>query len=264
MTTRTNRQQFVKTEVLDVLRRGSTKETFYYLPSGQLERKLYQEVNEVLERIGGKWNRKAKAHVFEIDPAQLLELVSTTGEMPPKNPTAFFPTPEPVIAELLRDGIPAHAWHILEPSAGKGNIAEAMRTYCLEHNVDALLDCCEIVPRFRDVLRENGFNVLDEPDFLLYHPDYLYGFIAMNPPFAVEGDALAYVTHIEHAWSLLAPGGELRAVAPAGFAFRDDKRIVQLRNLVEECGSWEKLEGKSFAESGTGVATVILSIQKAS
>src|SRR6266702_3729890 len=115
MTTISNRQQTVKSEVLDVLRNGHTTGMSYFLPTGQLDRKLYQEVNEVLERIGGKWNRKAKAHLFEIDPAALLDLVSTTGEMPPRNPTAFFPTPEPVIAELLRGGIPAHAWHILEP-----------------------------------------------------------------------------------------------------------------------------------------------------
>src|SRR6266702_796570 len=258
MTTISNRQQTVKSEVLDVLRNGHTTGMSYFLPTGQLDRKLYQEVNEVLERIGGKWNRKAKAHLFELDPAALLDLVSTTGEMPPRNPTAFFPTPDAVIEQLLSGVCLPEEARILEPSAGKGNIAEYVRDYMTY----AVLDCCEIVPRFREMLQYKGFIVLSEPDFLAYCPGSIYDLIAMNPPFAVEGDALAYVTHIEHAWSLLASGGVLRAVAPAGFAFRDDKRIVQLRNLVEECGSWEKLESQSFAESGTGVATVIISMQK--
>jgi Methyltransferase small domain len=261
MTTIANKQQIVKTEVLDVLRRGSTKDLNYFLPSGQLDRKLYQEVNEVLERIGGKWNRKAKAHIFEIDPAALLELVSTTGEMPPKNPTAYFPTPENVVAKLLCNGIPKHVLHILEPSAGKGNIAEAMRSYCEEHNIDVYLDCCEIVPRFRDILKEKGFVVL-ESDFLQCWPEYRYDFIAMNPPFAIEGDAHAYVTHVEHAWELLAPDGILKSVVPAGFAFREDKRIAHLRNQVEQYGSWEELEDRSFDESGTGVRTVLISMKK--
>jgi len=30
---------------------------------GHLDRKLYLAVNKVLDRIGGKWNRKAKTHV---------------------------------------------------------------------------------------------------------------------------------------------------------------------------------------------------------
>jgi hypothetical protein len=36
--------------------------------TAQLDRKLYLAVNTVLDRIGSKWNRKAKAHVFDVDP----------------------------------------------------------------------------------------------------------------------------------------------------------------------------------------------------
>lgn len=259
--------ELVKTEVLDVLKQGYTESNRYYLPNIRLERKLYVAVNEVLERIGGKWNKKSKAHIFEdVEPAPLLELIFESGEMPPKNPTAFFPTPASVVDYLLTDGgfyrIPSDAKRILEPSAGKGNIAEGIRAYCHQHQIDATLDCCEILPRFQDQLKAKGFNVIDEPDFLAYQPTYQYDAIIANPPFSVDGDPLAYITHIEHAWSLLVPGGTLSAVVPAGFISRDDKRVKKLRKLVEDHGTWRELKRGSFADSGTGVNTAIISMRK--
>ena len=41
------------------------------LITAQLDRKLYLAVNKVLDRIGGKWNKKAKSHVFDADPTDI-------------------------------------------------------------------------------------------------------------------------------------------------------------------------------------------------
>jgi hypothetical protein len=253
--------ELVKPEVLDILKLGKSEDILYYLPTIRLDRKMYVAVNEVLERIGGKWNRKAKAHVFEdVDPAQLLDLIFQTGEMPPKNPTAFFPTPRTLIDEILH--IDNDTKRILEPSAGKGNIAEAVQSYCQRHDIPAVLDCCEIVPQFRKVLKDKGFHLVDEPDFLQYQPGPVYDQIIMNPPFSLEGDNLAYITHITHAWSLLAPGGRLDAFVPSGVAFREDKRVKKFRALIEQHGSLRELGGGSFKDSGTGVNTVLISMCK--
>lgn len=253
--------ELVKPEILDILRQGKSESNLYYLPNLRLDRKMYVAINEVLERIGGKWNKKAKAHVFdEVDPAQLLDLIFQTGEMPPKNPTAFFPTPRILIDEVLH--ISNDTRRILEPSAGKGNIAEAVQSYCQRHDLSAVLDCCEIVPQFREVLRKKGFHLVDEPDFLQYQPGPVYDQIIMNPPFALEGDVLAYITHIIHAWSLLVPGGRLDAFAPSGAAFREDRRVKEFRALIEQHGSLRTLDGGSFKESGTGVNTVLISMHK--
>ena len=43
--------------------------------TAQLDRKLYLAVNKVLDRIGGTWNKKAKAHVFDVDPTGRLECI---------------------------------------------------------------------------------------------------------------------------------------------------------------------------------------------
>lgn len=68
--------------VLDVLGMCRTEGNVLYLPDGQLDRKLYMAVNKVLENMGGKWNRKAKGHVFANgDPAEMLEVVLLTQEV---------------------------------------------------------------------------------------------------------------------------------------------------------------------------------------
>jgi|SRR5580765_1035961 len=255
----------VSTEVYDVLKQCKIEGHLVILPQIKLERKLYQDVNEVLTRLGGKWNRKAAAHVFDADPTGDLQAVLETDVMPDKNPTSYFATPQSLVLEMLHSPefhrIPQDAKHILEPSAGTGNIAREVLLYCKARDIDAAIDCCEILPKYQKTLQDQGFLLVAE-DFLSYRPVLLYDVIIANPPFSVEGDALAYITHIEHAWSLLAPNGILIAIAPGGFAFREDRRIQQLRSLVEQHGSWRNIEDNAFKESGTGVRTVIISMQK--
>jgi phospholipid N-methyltransferase len=252
------KQALISFAARDVLSNATVHEAVLFLPKVQLARPLYEEVNEVLLRLGGKWKSgKVKGHVFEGDPSSDLEVVVRTGLMPPKNPTAFFPTPYPIIDRMLRalpqsDG----ELRVLEPSAGKGAIARALRAHFQRSTV---IHCCEIVPAFAAFLRSDGFDVVAE-DFLAYHPTELYDVIVMNPPFAVEGDALAYITHIEHACTLLAPGGSLVSIAPAGFVFRSEKRVQHLREHVELQGKWEALDPKSFAESGTNIETVLMTL----
>ena len=69
--------------VLNVLGECRADGNLLYLPSVQLDRKAYTEVNKVLENMGGKWNRKAKAHVFakDDDVAEMLENVLLTQEV---------------------------------------------------------------------------------------------------------------------------------------------------------------------------------------
>lgn len=71
-------------EVRDVLVRSTITETSLTLPPGQLERKLYEAVNKVLVAAGGKWNKSAKAHIFQSDPRGLLGLAVELGEITDK------------------------------------------------------------------------------------------------------------------------------------------------------------------------------------
>lgn len=46
----------------DVLARSTITATSVKLPEGQLERKLYEQVNKALAGSGGRWDRKSGTH----------------------------------------------------------------------------------------------------------------------------------------------------------------------------------------------------------
>lgn len=109
----------------------------------------------------------------------------------------FYPTPEPLIVKLMEDIDWNYAISILEPSAGKGDIARycAKKKYSRTHHFppydkhswhDAItqidLDCIEIEPDFRQTLEEEEFRVIHD-DFLTFQTQKRYDLIVMNPPF---------------------------------------------------------------------------------
>lgn len=242
----------ISPQVEDVLRRSRVEGTTLFLPDGQLDRKLYEAVNDVLARLGGQWNRKARGHVFKVDPAEKLAAVLETGKKPEKNPLDFFPTPQAVVEQMiaragLRDGMA-----VLEPSAGEGAIVLPLH----RSRMRLVVDCVELDPERVALLRGLGLSV-HEGDFLAYQTKG-YDRALMNPPFTSKEDPLVYIAHIRHAFSLLRPGGHLVAIAPGGFAFRDDKRTAEFRGLVDAVGGWVDLPQGSFTVSGTEVSTVLL------
>lgn len=254
---------------LDVLRAVTCAGHEAKLPDFTLERELYEEIAEVLSRLGGKWKRRGKAkdgvpqgvHVFPYDPSPLLAAVIETGEEPPKNPTAFFPTPAAVVAQMVKwcelPTFDSELCRILEPSAGTGAIADAIR----EHAPAAKLDLIEVLPINAAMLRRKGYEV-HEGDFLQWKPGYQYDAVLMNPPFSLEGDPVAYLTHIEHAWSLLRDGGQLVAITPTGWTYRADRRSRDFIALVGEHGDSAEIEAGAFKESGTGIATRLVWMRK--
>lgn len=253
-------EQRVDEDVLITLQAATVSEGRVYLPP-ELERSLYLRVNEVLERLLGKWRRSAYAHVFPYDPTPMVTAVLETGLMPVKNPAAFFLTPEPVIDCMFEwPNLGPLEWkdyRVLEPSAGQGAIAERLRLMY----PNATLDVCELVGLNRNVLNQKGFDVCAH-DFLTYQPDEGYHLIMMNPPFSVEGDRLAYITHIRHAWELLRPGGRLVAITPAGWTFSTKSEERHFRQMVCDFGYFAELERDAFRGSGTGVQTYLIWLNK--
>ena len=102
----------------------------------------------------------------------------------------YYPTPEEFLSEVLGGINWEETRYILEPSAGKGNIAEYIMTategkYYRGHwrNSEADIDCIEIEPELRAILKDKGFRVVHD-DFLTYHTYKHYDLIVMNPPFS--------------------------------------------------------------------------------
>jgi hypothetical protein len=232
-----------------------------FIRSGNLDRKLYQEVNAALESIGGKWDRKAKGHVFESgeDAEDALELMLETGEATRpinyKQAWQFFPTPEPVVDLMIEaSGIEADPLAydklILEPSAGDGAIVKKIAKY-------GRLTCVEKQPELVQKLLDET-PVVVGMDFLDYTADGLkFDYIFMNPPFCKGQDA----KHIKHAYSMLKEGGRMVAIAGAGVDFRNDGAYKGFREwLVSVGGRIEKLPEGAFKSSGTMVNSLMVVI----
>jgi hypothetical protein len=236
------------------------------LTCGQLDRPVYEEVNAVLNRVagGGKWNRRAQAHLFTEDPAPSLGAVLTLGVMPADvdKLNSFFATPAP-IAERMAGYFAANSPDdlIWEPSAGDGAIADAMRKVAPR----VQLACIEPDRKRADVLRGKG-HVTYQTTFG-DHADTgamndACGFV-MNPPFTVPGDPAAWLAHLELAWLLLRPRGQIVAIVPMSLLYRTERPYAEMRQLIRDNGgSWEELPAGTFKASGTGVNTAFVHVMK--
>lgn len=223
----------------------------------QLDRPMYTRTNKALEALGGKWNRKMKGHLFEKDPRPTLPGFLEDGYLTVVK-DGFFETPGDVVDRLL-DLYPHGRIQtpILEPSAGKGAIIRHMLQYegglspndfyAIEQNPDR-----------RAILKDLGVHVLGN-DFMTYFSAQKFPTIVMNPPFE-QGQDVDHVLHAFH--DCLADGGVLLAIMSAGVSFRSDRKYVDFRELVDHHGAIYSLPENAFKESGTGVNTVMVVLQK--
>ncbi|MDD2018700.1 hypothetical protein NPS33_28115 [Pseudomonas putida] len=91
----------VDTEVMALLSASRTEDNKLFITSGQLDRSLYARLDKTLKAAGGKWNTKAKAHLFADDAAEAIENNILTGEIAVPKDFGFFPMPGPVVDRLL-------------------------------------------------------------------------------------------------------------------------------------------------------------------
>lgn len=227
-----------------------------YITGGQLDRKLYESTNKVLEAAGGKWNRKQKAHLFPGDAAEAMDQVLLSGEITRPQDFGYFPTPRPVVERLFELADLKPNQKTLEPSAGTGAIALPMRDLLVD------VDCVELLPQHVEVLRKAMSLPMQitEGDFLAIEPRPKYDRIVMNPPFAKQAD----IKHVMHASRFLKPKGRLVSVMAAGVKFRQDHAAAGFREFLEDRdGTIEDLPSESFKQSGTSVNTVIVTLEAA-
>jgi len=201
-------------------------------------------VKVVFLALGAKWRTgKPGGFVFrdEDDGAEKVRLALESGEIFDPKAAGFFPTPARVASDLALSIHPG--MRVLEPSAGRGAIAEAAKLHGGE------VTCFELMPDNAAELRRLGFEVV-EGDFLAAEPRPEFDAVVMNPPFA---DQLA---HIRRAFEWVKPGGVLHSVASAGIQYRQDAAHVEFRAWAESLsGVITPLPDGSFLSSGTGVRT---------
>lgn len=234
------------------------------LTCGQLERKPYQATNEVLETLGGKWNKKAKGHVFEEAAHDALEFVIQTGEFTSavdiKQQFGEFFTPDDLADEVVRLAQIPGGGSLLEPSAGSGQLLLAIERAHGTHHIDcyAIEAQAKQYDSLQAIASVSGVTV---GDFLKCDPKDFDPFCAvlMNSPFASQAD----VDHVLHAWKFLATGGRLTAIMSTSWTFRSNKKSVEFREWLDQNGGQihANPEG-SFKVSGTNVNTVTIVVDK--
>ena len=236
----------ISNEVADVLANSKIDGQALYLPSYQLDRKLYLAVNKVLTAIGGKWNRKSRSHVFDCYPEYKIEEILLTGNYTDaQKEYQFFETLDGLAVRLVKMANIQPKESVLEPNAGRGAIAKYIEN----------CDCIELHTENEIYLNQNGFNLVGN-DFLQFNTKY--DVIIANPPFAPRQADIDHITHmIELANRCVV------SVASASVMFRTNKKTENFRTLVDVYGGEIiPLPEDSFKASGTRVNTCIVYIDK--
>ena len=168
------------------------------------------------------------------------------------NIPGYFPTPPAVIEQMLEHADIDAGQTVLEPSAGSGAICDVLNGLGVE------ISACEVNHTLREILQAKGYQLV-EHNFLDYENPEAFDRVMMNPPF----EKLQDIDHVRHAYGLLAPMGRLVAIMSTGPFFRNDRKCVAFRDWLEDLAATvHDLPENSFKESGTGVNTKIVVIDK--
>ena len=164
----------------------------------------------------------------------------------------FFPTPHHVAYKML-DKISTGARYFLEPSAGKGDLAQAIKNRF--HR--AKVDCIEQSPELVAILTDKQFPVVGF-DWLDYAGVSYYDACIMNPPFSNGDD------HLLRAWDFMHEGEIVCLLNAETIRNPHTAARKRLAAIIEQNGNVEFL-GDCFsrAERKTGVDVAMVYLKKA-
>jgi hypothetical protein len=207
-----------------------------------------------MEREVADYKRLRAANIFTFPELRcaLRELVPLLGEVAIDSPAevaerelvgqdlpGFFPTPPAIVERMLAAAALERHHRILEPSVGKGDIADAIR----RELPGAQLTVVELNLALADVLSAKGFEPIFE-DFLQFRRGEKFDRILMNPPFERGVD----IDHVLHAYRQLARDGRLIAIMSEGTFSRSDQRAEYFRTWLNQVGGTsEALPDDAFA-----------------
>ena len=106
----------------------------------------------------------------------------------------FYPTPIELLKKIMKDVDLRFIKTVLEPSAGKGDIADYLidkaEKYSRYGRSYLDIDCIEINPDLQKILKGKNYRIVHD-DFLTYKTFKHYDLIVMNPPFSNADKHLA-------------------------------------------------------------------------
>ena len=218
-------------------RDASSLKTFVFQSYADKQGAAFDEACRVLASLGGTPRDTRMIWDFDYVIADVFTELLTTGCIPDQQAHQFYPTPERLarLCAELAEIQPGE--RVLEPSAGQGDLAQA-----LPH----VTTCVEVSALHCAVLRARGFHV-EQADFLHWFTPDGFDAIVMNPPFA-DGRAQA---HVAHAATMVKEGGRLVAIVSASARGTHDAWL----GSGWAC-SWSAVFEGEFA--GTSAAVAIL------
>jgi hypothetical protein len=184
------------------------------------------EIESKIQSIAVENNYQLPADIREYRLKQLLERVFEEDQS-----EQFYPTPIPIVRKMIQEANIQSGMRILEPSAGKGNIADLVR----EMHPDVTIECIEINAIRAEILRLKGYKVYEQ-DALTVTSEQAGTFdrVLMNPPFLKTLGA----KHVRYMFdNLLKPEGRLVALLNAGaYSDGNDLQAVQFKRFVDKYG----------------------------
>lgn len=102
----------------------------------------------------------------------------------PNDDSDFYPTPKSICGKMIACVNWKKVQTVLEPSAGKGDICDAIKSF-KRHDYQSRLDidCIELDMNLRFILKGKGYRIVHD-NFLSYETNKKYDLIIMNPPFS--------------------------------------------------------------------------------
>lgn len=229
---------------------------------------LYNRFEKRLNRLGinnsGDWSgaidqlralmQKAGNVTSQVSTEKELKIRELEMQVLDAGISGFFPTPPELIERLLELADIKADERILEPSAGKGDILDAIR----KNNPDQTLHAIEIYSTLREILKLKGYTLVGD-DFLSYEPEKRYDKIIMNPPFENGLD----IDHVMHAYPMIRSTGRLVAIMGEGVFFRQFKKDKAFREFLQSNNAYvsepiKEAFKKSFNSTGVMVRIVAI------
>ncbi len=166
--------------------------------------------------------------------------------LPSFDNSGFYPTPSKLAGKMLSCVDWNGVFSILEPSAGKGDLADAVSAFARNYRNsrrisfnenDTYIDCIERDSDLAALLRGKGLHVVHD-DFLTFRSFKQYDLCIMNPPFD-NGDE-----HLLKALSLMERGGQIVCLLNAETIRNPytNRRKILLQNLHEHNAHIEFIE----------------------
>lgn len=245
-----------KWSVEEILMHCTLENNIMKLPQVQFNKKSYAEAKKWIEEAGGSWQGgKVQGFTFPFNADRVFSILHEGKRCNLQQDFQFFATP-PEVADwlvMLAGGVHEDE-KVLEPSAGTGAIIDAIHRSCK----DLVVDCFELMPENKELLsKKSNINILGD-DFTTYDLG-LYDKIIANPPFSKNQD----IRHVRRMYEHLNNGGTVAAIMSCHWKIASEIECADFREWLKDVHAKVcDIEEGSFKQSGTGIETTAVIIQK--